>query len=144
MNASDQEPLSFPTSRTFQFLYLLPILLAVALVVDLLLNARTSNWAPLAFALLLAVFTVPRSLARVQLEDDLLSLHMPLKKPRQLALRQLVSFERSGRMGRALILRYHPLDDNGRIDSADELFLGLPPLEQQYDLEERLQAAISP
>ena len=141
MTASDQEPLSFQTSRSFQFLYLLPILLSAALAVDLVLNARTSDWPPVALTLLLAVYTVPRALARVDLDDKALSLHMPLKKPQQIALRQLVSFERSSRMGRALILRYHPMDD-GLIDSANELFLGLPPLEQQYELEERLQAAI--
>ena len=143
MTASDQEPLSFQTSRSFQFLYLLPILLAAALAVDLLLNARTSDWPPVILALLLAVYTVPRALARVDLDDQAFSLHMPLKKPRQVALRQLISFERSGRMGRALILRYHPMHDDGRIDIEEELFLGLPPLEQQYDLEERLQAAMS-
>lgn len=144
MTTSEPQLLSLQTSRSFQFLYLLPILLAAALAVDLLLNGRTANGAPLILALLLAVYSVPRALARVDLDDQTLSLHRPLKKPQQIARRQLVSFERSGRMGRALILRYHPMDADGRIDSAVEQFLGLPPLEQQYDLEARLQAALSP
>ncbi|MEZ4767793.1 MAG: hypothetical protein R2844_05135 [Caldilineales bacterium] len=140
----DTDPLRFQTSRTFQFLYLLPILLAGALLVDLVVGGGASSWPLIIGALLLALFTVPRALARVDLEDGVLSLRMPLRKPQQVALRQLVSYERSGRIGRALILRYHPVDDAGRVNTADEMFLGLPPLEQQMDLEERLEAVVNP
>ena len=43
MTDTIQEPLRFQTSRSFQFLYLLPILLAAALAVDLVLNGRSST-----------------------------------------------------------------------------------------------------
>lgn len=143
MTESELEALHLRTSRSFQFLYLLPILLAVALAVDLVLNDRSSNWLFVIGALLLALVTVPRALARVELENELLSVSMPLRAPKQVHLRQLVGFERSGRMGRALILRYHPMDEQGRLDIANEDFLGLPPLEQQADLEARLIPVVS-
>lgn len=141
---ADSEPLHFQTSRSFQFLYLLPILLAAALTVDLVLNGRASNWPLVIGALLLAAVTVPRALARVDLADELLSLNVPLHAPKQVGLRQLVGYERSGRMGRSLILRYHPMDEQGRLDIASEQFLGLPPLEMQADLEAQLERVVTP
>lgn len=144
MTASDPEPLRFQTSRSFQFFYLLPILLAAALAVDLVLNARTSNWPLVIGALLLSAVTVPRALASVELEDARLSLIMPLRSAKRVDLRQVSGFERSGRVGRSLILRYHPLDEQGNLDSESEQFLGLPPLEQQADLEARLESIVNP
>lgn len=85
-----------------------------------------------------------RALARVDLQGDLLSLTMPLRAPKQVALDQLVGFERSGRMGRSLILRYHPMNEQGMADIASEQFLGLPPLEMQADLEAQLEQFITP
>lgn len=144
MNAGDPEPLRLQTSRSFQFLYLLPILLAVALLTDLVLNDRNSNWPLVVGALLLALVTVPRALARVDLEDERLSLSMPLRSPKRVYLRQVSGYERSGRVGRSLILRHHPLDEQGNLDSENEQFLGLPPLEQQTDLEARLESIVNP
>lgn len=143
MTADGGDALHFQTSRGFQFLYLLPILLAAALVVDLILDGRSSNWPLIVGALVLAAVTVPRALARVDLQDDLLSLNMPLRAPKQVHLRQVVGLERSGRMGRSLILRYHPMDEQGRIDIASEQFLGLPPLEMQADLEAQLDRVVT-
>ena len=144
MTDTIQEPLRFQTSRSFQFLYLLPILLAAALAVDLVLNGRSSNWPLIGGAIVLALVTVPRALARVDLQGDLLSLTMPLRAPKQVALDQLVGFERSGRMGRSLILRYHPMNEQGIADITSEQFLGLPPLEMQADLEAQLEQFITP
>ncbi len=144
MTESNQKPFYFRTSRSFQFLYLLPILLAAALIVDLILNGRSSNWPLIVGAFVLAVVTVPRALASVDLQDGLLSLHMPMRASKKVWLRQLVGFERSGRMGRSLILRYHPMDEQGRVDIASEQFLGLPPLEMQADLEAQLERVVTP
>ena len=144
MTADGGDALHFQTSRSFQFLYLLPILLAAALIVDLILNGRSSNWPLIIGALCWPSVTVPRALAHVDLQDGLLSLNMPLRAPKQVHLRQVVGFERSGRMGRSLILRYHPMDEQGRIDIASEQFLGLPPLEMQADLEAQLERVVAP
>ena len=83
-----------------------------------------------------------RALARVELADNRLILSTPLRAPRSIDLRQLVSYERSGRIGHSLILRYRPADEQGRQDVDNEQFLGLPPLDRQFELEERLDAAI--
>ena len=144
MTTDDGDALHFQTSRSFQFLYLLPILLAAALIVDLILNGRNSNWPLIIGAFVLAAVTVPRALASVDMKDDLLSLNMPLRAPKQVSMCQLVGFERSGRMGRSLILRYHPMDEQGLLDFASEQFLGLPPLEMQADLEAQLERVVSP
>lgn len=144
MTADGGDALHFQTSRSFQFLYLLPLLLAAALIVDLILNGRSSNWPLIVGAFVLAAVTVPRALASVDLQEGLLSLNMPLRAPKQVHLRQLVGFERSGRMGRSLILRYHPLNEQGLVDVASELFLGLPPLEMQADLEAQLERVVTP
>lgn len=140
--AADPAPVRFQTSRGFQFFYLLPLLLAAAALTDALINRRPANWPIVVGALLLAVITVPRALARVELDGDLLRLYQPLRAPKQVALRQLCGVERSRRMGHTLLLRYYPLNQRGQIDLAEECFLGLPPLEQQVDLETHLFAAV--
>lgn len=142
MTAANSEALRFQTSRTFQFLYLLPVLLLVALLADLVVGGSAPSWPLIAGALLLALFTVPRALARAELADNRLILSTPLRAPRSIDLRQLVSYERSGRIGHSLILRYRPADEQGRQDVDNEQFLGLPPLDRQFELEERLDAAV--
>lgn len=91
---------------------------------------------------LLAAVTVPRAWAKVLLAGEELSLHVPLRRPRRVQLRQLISFESAGRWWGALLLRYHPMDERGRLDIANQEFLALVPLRDQYVLEQRLQAAV--
>lgn len=141
MTAAPSEPASFTTSRSFQFFYLLPVLLAGALVVDRFVNGRSGSWPWILGALLLAGVTVPRALARVEVDGERLTLFRPLHAPQQLPLRRLVSMERSSRIGHALILRYRPAEEAAPEEAGDD-FLGLPPLAGQADLEALLQAFI--
>jgi hypothetical protein len=134
MEDSSAPQTSFAVSRGFQFLYLLPLLLAAALLVQQVRSATPDGWLALLMALALAGITVPRALARVEIDGDLLTLRVPLRSTRQVELANVVDVERSARIGRALILRYRPLPGAG------EHFLGLPPLEGQEVLEQRLRA----
>ena len=49
--------------------------------------------------------------------------------------------EESSRLWRRLIVRYHPVDAQGRIDRTVEDFLSLPPVEEQSALEAWLRGA---
>lgn len=139
MNGNAQ---TFRPSPLFQVFYLAPILLAVVFLVAFVRQPTRENGVIVAAIVIVAILAVPRALARVTLEEDVLTLSMPLRQPRALRLRQLISVERSSRVGHALLLRYHPMDDRGRLDIAGEAFLGLVPLEEQYLLEERLRAVV--
>ncbi len=133
---------TFRVQPGFQFFYTLPVLLAAAVLVDALLAPAADKWLLLALTLAIAAISLPRGWSKVTLADGRLSLHTPLRRPRVVDLRGLVGLEASPRLGRALVLRYHQVDEHGRPEPAGEAVLGLPPLQDQTMLEERLQAAI--
>lgn len=132
----------FRVQPGFQFFYTLPLLLAAAVLVDALLAPAADKWLLLLLVLAIAAISLPRGWSKVTLADGRLALHSPLRRPRTVDLRGLVGLEASPRLGRALVLRYRPVDEHGRPDPAGEAVLGLPPLQDQSLLEERLQAAI--
>jgi hypothetical protein len=138
------EQLLFRVKPGFQFFYTLPLLLALAILVDALLAPAADKWLFLLLVLALAAISVPRGWSRVTLDGDRLTLHTPLRRPRAIDLRQLTDLEISPRMGQALVLRYHPNDPRGRPDPASDAVLGLPPLQDQFALEERLHKALLP
>lgn len=138
--ASSGEELKLRVKPGFQFFYTLPLLLALAIFVDALLTPAADKWLFLLLVLALAAISVPRGWSRVTLEGDQLTLHTPLRRPRAVDLRHLIAVEISPRLGQALVLRYHPADEQGRPDLHDEAFLGLPPLEQQTRLEDILRS----
>ena len=133
------KPTTCRTKPSYQFFYSLPVLLALAQIVDIILAPSRTKGLGLVLILIVALLTVPLAWTKVTLDRDRLTLQTPLRKPRSVELRQLVQMEESSRMWHSLILRYHPLDKQGRMDRSTEAFLTLPPLEDQLALEERLR-----
>jgi hypothetical protein len=129
----------FRVKPGFQFFYTLPVLLALAILVDALFAPAADKWLFLLLVLILAAISVPRGWSKVTLENSRLTLHTPLRRPRAIDLRQLTDLEISPRIGQAIVLRYHPDDPRGQPDLASEAVLGLPPLEDQATLEEHLR-----
>ena len=86
---------------------------------------------------------MPLAWTKVVFDRDRLIVQTPLRKPRSVELRQLVQLEESSRRWHSLILRYHPIDEQGRMDRSTEAFLSLPPLEDQLALEEWLRRSVS-
>ena len=137
------DPTTFRIKPSYQFFYSLPVLLALAQIVDIILSPGRSKGLVLVMILIVALLTVPLACTKVVLDRDRLILQTPLRKPRSVELRQLVQLEESSRMWHSLILRYNPLDKQGRMDRSTEAFLSLPPLEDQLALEERLRKSVA-
>jgi hypothetical protein len=137
---SGGEELKFRVKPGFQFFYTLPLLLALAIFVDALFAPAADKWLFLLLVLILAAISVPRGWSRVTLEDGRLTLHTPLRRPRTLDLRHLAAVEISPRLGQALVLHYHPVDDYSSPDLHRAAILGLPPLEDQALLEDILRS----
>lgn len=130
----------FRPPPTYQFLFTLPALLSLAMLVELIRRPAGESAVMLIACVSLSLVTVPRGWASVTLSDDRVILRMPLRRPAAVHLRQLTGYEIAGRGWRTLLLRYHPVDDLGRLDIANQEFLSLVPLRDQYVLEERLEA----
>lgn len=141
-DASQEERLALRVRPGFQFFYSLPLLLAVAILVDAWLAPAVDKWLFLLLVLGLGVVSLPRGWSKVTLEGHHLTVHAPLRRPRQLDLHRLTAVDASPRLGQALLLRYHPDDPQGQPDLAHEAVLALPPLQDQYLLEQRIQAVI--
>ena len=137
------EPTTFRIKPSYQFFYSLPVLLALAQVVDIILAPNRTKGLVLFLILIVALLSVPLAWTKVVLDRDRLIVQTPLRKPRSVELRQLVQLEESSRRWHSLILRYHPVDGQGRMDRSTEAFLSLPPLEDQVALEERLRKGVS-
>lgn len=127
----------------YRFLFTLPALLSLALLIDLVRRPAGESAVMFVACVALTLVTVPRGWARVAVTADRVTLQMPLHRPVTVFLRQLIDYEVAGRGWRAVLLRYHPMDDMGRMDIANQQFLSLVPLRDQYVLEERLQAVVS-
>ena len=137
------EPTTFRIKPSYQFFYSLPVLLALAQVVDIILAPNRTKGLVLFLILIVALLSVPLAWTKVVFDRDRLIVQTPLRKPRSVELRQLVQFEQSSRRWHSLILRYHPIDEQGRMDRSSEAFLSLPPLEDQLALEERLRKSVA-
>ncbi len=124
----------------YQALFTLPALLTVALLVDLIRQPTGESAVMVVACAALTLLTVPRGWASVALESDRVTLHMPLRRPVTVHLRQLIAYEVAGRGWHTLLLRYHPMDELGRLDIANQAFLSLVPLRDQFILEEQLAA----
>lgn len=133
---------TFRPPPLYQALFTLPVLLVVLMAYDFLRSPQAEGALMLAATIVLAFLTVPRALSRVDLVNDLLTLNMPLRRPRSVHLRQLIDYEATGRMWHTLLLRYHPMDEQGRLDIASQEYLTLVPLQDQYILEEQLQEIV--
>lgn len=131
--------LTFRVKPSFQFLYTLPVLLALAILVDALSAPEPQKWLFLLLVLALAAIATPRGWSTVTLDGERLTLHTPLHRPRVVDLRHLLTLETSSRVGAALVLRYHPDDSHGQPDLTHEVVMGLPPLQDQALLEEHLR-----
>ena len=137
------EPTSFRTKPSYQFFYSLPVLLALAQSINIMIAPDRNKGLVLFLILIVALLSVPLAWAKVVLDGDRLIVQTPLRKPRSVELRQLVQMEESSRRWHSLILRYHPVDEHGRMDRSTEAFLSLPPLEDQVALEERLRKSVA-
>jgi hypothetical protein len=133
---------TFRPPPLYQALFTLPVLLVALLAYDFLRSPQAEGALMLAGTVVLAFLTVPRALGRVDLADDRLILSIPLHRPQSVHLRQLIDYEATGRMWHTLLLRYHPMDERGRLDIANQEYLTLVPLQDQYILEEQLQAIV--
>ena len=137
------DPTTFRIKPSYQFFYSLPVLLALAQIVDIMIALNRTKGLVLFLILIVALLSVPLAWTKVVLDRDHLIVQTPLRKPRSVELRQLVQLEESSRRWHSLILRYHPIDEQGRMDRSTEAFLSLPPLEDQLALEKWLRRSVS-
>ncbi len=78
------------------------------------------------------------SLATATWDGETFIYQLPLRPEHRLSREQIIDIEVVGRRTRALLIHYHPRNENGFIDRQREVFLNLTPLEDQLDLMERL------
>lgn len=74
------------------------------------------------------------SLASATWDGQTFSYRVPLRPLRTLTSAQIIDIEIVGRRTRALLIHYHPCDEQGHIDRTQELFLNLTPLQDQIEL----------
>jgi hypothetical protein len=80
----------------------------------------------LAITLGLAVWYASVMASRVTLHPDRVEVFAPLGGTQAIEFRQLLSVTEEGRFGRAILLSYHPLLDQGLLDLEDVRTLALP------------------
>lgn len=93
-------------------------------------------------ALGLAIWSAHLILARVTVEDDRIIYHRAPFAPRVVEFRQFINVYEEGRLGRAILVAYHPFDAQGLLDLEDAGALTLPALMDQRILLDELQAQV--
>lgn len=126
----DESPTILRPPPALTALYSLPTLIVLVGVLSLVKQPTVVDSLFVVVALWVAWTAVPRGWSQVVLEGEQLTLRQPLHRPRTLQRRQVISGEMVGRWPwRVVLLRYHPMDERGRVDIANEEFLPLGPLQ---------------
>lgn len=79
------------------------------------------------------------ALASATFDGETFVYRIPLRPERRITRDQIINIEVVGRRTHALLINYHPRDEQGKIDFSREAYLNLTPLQNQRDLLERLQ-----
>lgn len=119
-----------PTPR-YLFFALVSLIMVGLFGWDLARRVEVGTAVFLVISLGLMLWNVRAALTRVALLPDRLTLTMPISRPREIEFRQLMSVTEEGRMGRALLVAYHPHAGNGLLDLDDVETAALPMLQDQ-------------
>ncbi|NOX63605.1 MAG: hypothetical protein GXP42_16905 [Chloroflexi bacterium] len=103
---------------------------------EILLGIFFAGVAIVALSMLTGLF------ARVEFDGQTLTYRSILRSGHRIDLTQIDSVSLEGRRTRALVIMYHPLDKEKRIDVERLKFINMPPLQNQEDLYERLMEAL--
>ncbi|MCO6452030.1 MAG: hypothetical protein J5I90_14700 [Caldilineales bacterium] len=82
----------------------------------------------------IALWMASNALAKVEFDGQTLTYRVPLRAAHRIHKAQIDSVSLEGRRTEALVIIYHPQDENGRIDSERLKYLNLAPLENQGEL----------
>ncbi len=122
-----------PTPR-YLFFALAGLVMTGLFAWDLTRRADAGSALYLMISVALVLWNARIALTRVALLPDRITLTAPLARPRQIEFRQLMSVTEEGRMGRALLVAYHPHAGNGLLDLDDVETAALPMLQDQDTL----------
>jgi hypothetical protein len=89
--------------------------------------------------LVAALGTSITALASASFDGETLIYRLPLRPERRISRAQIIGIEVVGRRTKALLINYHPRNEQGEIDFTRDVYLNLAPLQDQMDLLARLQ-----
>lgn len=79
------------------------------------------------------------ALASASFDGETLVYRLPFRPERTISRAQIISIEVVGRRTHALLINYHPRNEQGEIDLSRDAYLNMTPLQDQMDLWARLQ-----
>jgi hypothetical protein len=90
----------------------------------------------------IAIRMILASFARAEFDGETLVYRTPLRKPHRIHRQQLALVEMGGLRNEALIIGYHPRDEQGLVVIDRTVYVNLVPLEGQGELMDRLLAVM--
>lgn len=133
---------SYASHFRYRLLVLLCLLLAVGFGWNLTRGLALDTLFFLLLSLALIGWLVYVILSRVEVNADELTLLAPLRAPRRVSFRQLISVSENGRFNPVITLLYHPRRADGLLDLDEARSLILPAVSDQQELLEMLEASL--
>jgi hypothetical protein len=135
----DELPSHYTPTPLFQFTALLLAAASVWLAINVWQNPNVISMIVFVGVFVITVGMVFSAFARASYDDETLTYYVPLRPKLIIQRSQIVQVSLEGRRTRALVIGFHPRAEDGRIESERIQYVNLVPLQDQWELLERLE-----
>lgn len=136
------EARTFRAHPRYTIFALVSLIMAGLLTWQLVQRWETATLLFVLIALGLALWSAHLILARVMLEGNRITYHRPPFPPRVVEFRQFINVYLEGRVGRSILVAYHPYSAQGLLDLEHAEALTLPALVDQTALFAELEQQV--
>lgn len=134
----DEFPVCYSPTPIFQFAGFLLAIASIWLAYNVWQNPNIISIIVFVGVGAITVGMVFGAFARATYDGETLVYRVPLRPQLTIHRKQIIEVTLEGRRTKALVVGFHPLDENGRIELERARYANLVPLQDQWELQEYL------
>jgi len=134
----DEFPVRYSPTPIFQFAGFLLAIASIWLAYNVWQNPGIISIIVFVGVGAITVGMVFGAFARATYDGETLVYRVPWRPQITLSHNQIIEVNLEGRRTKALVIAFHPLDENGLVDSTRAQYVNLVPLQDQWELQEYL------
>ena len=134
----DELPVRYTPTPMFQFAAFLLAVASLWFAINVWGNPNVISIIVFVGVLMITVGMVFGAFARATYDGETLVYRVPLRPKLTIHRNQIIKVTLEGRRTRALVIGFHPRAEDGRIELERAEYVNLVPLQDQWDLQERL------
>jgi hypothetical protein len=135
---ADEFPVRYSPTPIFQFAAFLLATGSIWLATNVWQNPSVISIIIFVGLVAITVGMVFSAFARATYDGETLTYRVPLRPQLSIRRNQIIQVTLEGRRTRALVVGFHPLDENGHIELERAQYVNFVPLQDQWELQEYL------